>query len=103
MPHQSAGHYYTHFPVNVMMNRLDISNWNYNDDSDLSLLIKADDSIDLIKDDYDIMTDRKRRQILEASPHARIQHQVGIIEKVARNQHLSSYRILFHYQTYLAM
>jgi hypothetical protein len=40
---------------------------------------------------------------LEASPHARIQRLVGIIEKVERSQRLSSCRILFHYQTYLTM
>ncbi len=86
-----------------MMNGLDLSDWNYTNDSDLSLFIIADDSIDLIKDYYDIMTDRLRRQILEASPNARIRRQVGIIKKVERNQRLSSFRILFHYQTYLAM
>jgi hypothetical protein len=88
MPYQSAGHCYTHFPVDVMMNGFNLSDWDYNNDSDLSLFIIADDSIDLIKDYYDIMTDRLRRQILEASPHARIQCQVGIIKKVERNQHL---------------
>jgi hypothetical protein len=46
------------------MNEFDISNWNYNN--------KPDDSIDLIKDYYDLMTDRLRRQILEASPYAGI-------------------------------
>ena len=40
---------------------------------------------------------------MEASPHARIQRLVGIIEKVERSQRLSSCRILFHYQTYLTM
>jgi hypothetical protein len=93
MPYQYVGD----FPVNVMMNHFDVSDWNYNDDLDLY------ESIDLIKDYYNIMTDRLRRQILEASPHARIQRQVGIIKKVERNQCLSSYRIPFHYQTYLAM
>ncbi len=62
MPYQSVGD----FPVDVMMNQFDLSNWNDNDESDLS------ESIDLIKDYYDIMTDRLRRRILEASPHARI-------------------------------
>ncbi len=61
MPHQSAGRCYTHFPVNVMMNGFNKSDWNYNNDSDLSLFIIADDSIDLIKDYYDIVTDRLRR------------------------------------------
>jgi hypothetical protein len=60
MPYQSVGHCYTHFPVDVMMNGFDISDWNYNDDSDLSLFIIADDSIDLIKDYYNIMKDRLR-------------------------------------------
>ncbi len=60
MPYQSAGRCYTHSPVDVMMNGFDFSDWNYNDDSDLSSFIIADDSIDLIKDYYDIMTDRLR-------------------------------------------
>jgi hypothetical protein len=90
MPYQSVGD----FPVDVMMNQFNLSDWNYNDDSDL---------YDLIKDYYDIMTDRLRRQILEASPHARIRRQVGIIKKFEQNQCLSCYRILIHYQTYLAM
>jgi hypothetical protein len=85
------------FPVDVMMNQFDVSNWDDNDDSALY------ESIDLIEDYNDIMTDKLRRQILEASPHARIQRQVGIIKKVRRNQCLSCYRILFHYQTQLAM
>jgi hypothetical protein len=93
MPYQSVGD----FPVDVIMNQFDSSDWNYNNDSDLY------ESIDLIKDYYDIMTDRLRRRILDASPHARIQRQVGIIEKVKCNQYLHCYRILFHYQTYLAM
>ncbi len=93
MPHQSV----VDFPVDVMMNQFDLSDWNDNDESDLY------ESIDLIKDYYNITTDRLRRQILEASPHARIQCQVGIIEKVEQNLCLSCYRILLHYQTYLAM
>jgi hypothetical protein len=93
MPYQSIGD----FPVDVMMNQFDLSSWNDNDESDLY------ESIDLIKDYYDFMTDRLRRQILEASPHARIRCQVGIIEKVKQNLCLSCYRILIHYQTYLAM
>jgi hypothetical protein len=93
MPYQSIGD----FPVDVMMIQFNSSNWNDNDESDLY------ESIDLIKDNYNIMTDRLRRRILEASPHARIQHQVRIIEKVEQHLCLSYYRILFHYQTYLAM
>ncbi len=62
MPYQSVGD----FPVDVMMNQFDFSDWNYINDSDLN------ESIDLIKDYYDIMTDRLRHQILDASPHARI-------------------------------
>jgi hypothetical protein len=85
------------FPVNVMMNQFDVFDWDDNDDSDLY------ESIDLIEDYYDIMTDMLRRRILEASPHARTQRQFGIFKKVKRNQCLSCYRILFHYQTYLAM
>jgi hypothetical protein len=73
MPYQSVGD----FPVDVMMNQFDLSDWNDNDESDLY------ESIDLIKDYYNIMTDRLRRRILEASPHARIQRQIRIIEKVA--------------------
>ncbi len=72
MPYQSAGCCYTHFPVDVMMNGFNLSNWNYNNNSDLSLFILPDNSIDTIKHEYDLMTDRLRRQILKASPHARI-------------------------------
>jgi hypothetical protein len=57
MPYQSAGCCYTHFPVDIMMNGFNTSDWNYNDHSDLSSFIIADDSTDLIKDYYDIMTD----------------------------------------------
>ncbi len=72
MPYQSIGD----FPINFMMNQFDLSSWYNNDESDLY------ESIDLMKDYDDDSTDRPRRQILEASPHARIQRQVGIIEKV---------------------
>jgi hypothetical protein len=72
IPYQSIGD----FPVNVMMIQFDISDWYDNDESDLY------ESIDLIKDYYNEMTDRLRRRILEASPHARIRCQVRIIEKV---------------------
>ncbi len=44
-----------------------LTDWYNNDESDLY------ESIDLIKDYDDDMTDRLRRRILEASPHARIQ------------------------------
>ena len=67
MPYQSIGD----FPVNFMMNQFNLSNWYNNDESDLN------ESIDLIKDYDDDMTDRLRRRILEASPHARIRRQVG--------------------------
>ena len=93
MPYQSIGD----FPVNFMINQFDLSDWYDNDESDLY------ESIDLIKDHYDEMTDRLRLRILEASPHARIQRQVRINEKVEQNQCLSCYRVLFHYQTYRAM
>ncbi len=62
MPYQFIGD----FPFDVMMNRFDLSDWNDNDESDLY------EYVDLIKYYYDIMTDRLRRQILKASPHARI-------------------------------
>ena len=62
MPYQSIGD----FPVNFMMNQFNLSNWYDNDESDLN------ESISLIKDYDDDMTDRLRRRILEASPHARI-------------------------------
>jgi hypothetical protein len=62
MPYQSAGD----FPIDFMMNQFDLSDWNYNDDLDLY------ESIDLIEDYYDIMTDRLKRQILDAPPQARI-------------------------------
>ncbi len=58
MPYQSIGD----FPINFMMNIFDLSDWYENDESDLC------ESIDLIKDYYDEMTDRLRRRILEASP-----------------------------------
>jgi hypothetical protein len=61
MPYQSI----VDFPVNFMMNQFDLSNCYDNDESDLY------ESIDLIKDYDDDMTDRLRRRILEASPHAR--------------------------------
>ncbi len=51
MPYQSVGD----LPVDVMMNQFDLSNWNDNDESD------PYESIDLIKDYYDILTDRVRR------------------------------------------
>ncbi len=44
MPYQSVGD----FRVDVMMNKLDLSDWNDNDESDLY------ESIDLIKDYYNI-------------------------------------------------
>ena len=62
MPYQSVGD----FPVDVMMNQFNLSDWNDNDESDLY------ESNDSIKDYYNIMTDRLRCQILDASPHARI-------------------------------
>ncbi len=91
MPYQSVGD----FLVDVMMNQFDLLDWYDNDDSDLYESI--------LKDYFDMMTDRLRHQILEASPHARIRCQVGIIKKVGRNQRLHCYRIVFYYQTYLAM
>jgi hypothetical protein len=48
MPYKSVGD----FPADVMMNQFDLSDWNHNDDSDLY------ESIDLIKDYYDVMTER---------------------------------------------
>ena len=68
MPYQSVGD----SPVDVMMIQFNLLDWNYYDDSDLSSFIIPNESIDLIKDYYDIMTDRLKRRILEASPHARI-------------------------------
>ncbi len=58
MPYQSIGD----LPVIFMMNQFDLSDWYDNGESDLY------ESIDLIKDYYDEMTDRLRHQILEASP-----------------------------------
>ncbi len=58
MPYQPANCCYAHFPVDVMMIGFDISNWNQNNNLDLSSFIMADDSIDLIKDEFNIMTDR---------------------------------------------
>ena len=51
MPYQSIGD----FPVNFMMNQFNLSDWYDNDESDLN------ESIDLIKDYDDDMTDRLRR------------------------------------------
>ncbi len=51
MPYQSVGD----FPDGFMINQFDLSDWNYNDDLNLY------ESIDLIQDYYDIMTDRLRR------------------------------------------
>ncbi len=62
MPYQSIGD----FPVNFMMNQFNFSDWYDNDESDLY------ESINLVKDYDDEMTDRLRRRILEASPHAKI-------------------------------
>jgi hypothetical protein len=62
MPYQSVGD----FTVDVMINQFNLSDWNHNDDSDLY------ESIDLMKDYYNIMTDRLRCQILDASPYAKI-------------------------------
>jgi hypothetical protein len=76
MPYQSAGCYFTHFPVDLMINRFNLSNWNYSNESDLSPFILPDDSIVTIEDKYDLMTDRLRRLILKASPHARIQRKL---------------------------
>ncbi len=56
------------------------------------MTIQIYDCIHLIKDYYDLMTDRLKRQIIQASPYVRIQRQVKLIEKVYRNQRLSSYR-----------
>jgi hypothetical protein len=56
MPYQSVGD----FPVDVMMNQFDLLDWNYNDDSNLSSFTLPDESIDLIKNYYNIMTDRLR-------------------------------------------
>ena len=53
MPYQSIGD----FPVNFMMNQFDLSDWYDNDESDLY------ESVDLIKDYYDEMTDRLRCRI----------------------------------------
>jgi hypothetical protein len=40
-----------------MIHDFDLLNWSYNDELDLSLFIISDDSIDMIKDEYDLMTD----------------------------------------------
>ncbi len=61
MPYQSAGHCYTHFPVDVMINGFNLLNWLCIDNSDISSFIIPDDSIDLIKDEFNSMTDRLRR------------------------------------------
>jgi hypothetical protein len=103
MPYQSTDRCFTHFLVDLMINGFDSSNWNNNNKSDPSPLILPDDFIVAIEDEYNLMTDRLMRGILKAPPHGRIRHQVGILKKVETNQHLSSYTILFHHQTYLTM
>jgi hypothetical protein len=50
MPYQSI----CDFPVNFMMNQFNLSDWYDNDESDFY------ESIDLIKDYYDEMTNRLR-------------------------------------------
>ncbi len=62
MPYQFVGHCYTHFPVDVMINGFSLLNWNYKDNSDLSSFIIPDNSIDLIKDEFNLMPDRLRCQ-----------------------------------------
>jgi hypothetical protein len=52
MPYKSVGD----FPVDVMMNQFDLLDWNNNNDES-----HLYESIDLIKDYYNIMTDRLRR------------------------------------------
>jgi hypothetical protein len=49
MPYQSTGCCYTHFPVDVMINGFNLSNW---DNSDLSPYILPDDSTDTIEEEY---------------------------------------------------
>ena len=53
--------------------------------------------------EYDLMSNEIRNRILKASPHARIQCQIGINEIDERNRRLSSYRMHLHHQTYLTM
>jgi hypothetical protein len=60
MPYQSAGCCYTHFPLDLMINEFNLLDWNYNNNSDLSPFILPDDSIDMIEDEYNLMTDRLR-------------------------------------------
>jgi hypothetical protein len=55
MPYQSAGCCFTHFPI-----EFDLSNFNYNNKSDLSPFTLPDGSIDMIEDEYNLMTDRLR-------------------------------------------
>jgi hypothetical protein len=59
--------------------------------------------IPTIEEEDEIMTHILRCHILEASPHSRIRRQVGIVEIVKRNQHLSCFKILFDQQDYHAM
>jgi hypothetical protein len=101
MPYQSADCCLTHFPVDLMINGFDLSNWNNNNKSDgytfegltsdyipttgeeyeinifslrcfPSLLFLPNDFIPMIEDKYNLMTERLRHQILTASPHAEI-------------------------------
>jgi len=54
-------------------------------------------------EEYNLISDEVRNRILKASPHARIQRQIGINEIDERNRRLSSYLRHLHHKTYLTM
>jgi hypothetical protein len=54
-------------------------------------------------EEYNLVIDKLRNLILKASSHARICRQIGINKIDERNQHLSSYIMHLHHQTYLTM
>jgi hypothetical protein len=60
MPFQFADSCFTHFPVDLMINGFDLSNWNSNDKSDLSPFILPDEFIAMIENKYNFMIERLR-------------------------------------------
>jgi hypothetical protein len=102
----------------------DLSHWDNNDDSIVYLIptIKDENELNIFliapyppsligrydycampDKEYDLMIDKLRKQILKASPHARIRHQIRINKIDKRNQRLASYVMHLHHQTYLTM
>jgi len=92
----------------------DFSHWDkmIEDENELNIffiapypppLIKPYDHCATPDEEYDLMIDKLRNQILKVSPHARIRHQIGINDIDKRNRRLSSYLMHLHHQTYLTI